>query len=192
MKPVLEWVENLDRADPHFEHHRLEALWLLMGNRVAPPGLLEIILRSPSAQARAAAVRAAAIWDSQAGEIDPLVILGHAANDEHPQVRLEAVNGLRDVGSLEAANLALRALDHPTDNNLKYALELTVRHLRDQWLPAMESGKRVFEGVPSRLAYALREVNDPRAVGRLVELVSSGGIEADDLPQAVATISALG
>ena len=192
MKPVLEWVENLDRADPHFEHHRLEALWLLMGNGVAPPGLLEVILRSPSAQARAAAVRAAAIWDSQAGEIDPLGILGRAANDEHPQVRLEAVNGLRGVGSLEAANLALRALDHPADNNLKYALELTVRHLRDQWLPAMESGKRVFEGVSSRLAYALREVNDPRAVSRLVELVSSGGIKADDLPQAVVTISALG
>ncbi len=191
---VARWLDKLDRADPRFEQHRLEALWVLMRNRIFESPLLDEILRSPSAQARAAAVRAVAYAGGEAlvaGE-EILSRLGRAANDEHPQVRLEAVNGLRGIGSLEAANLALRALDHPTDNNLEYALELTVRQLRDQWLPAMESGKQVFEGVPSRLAYALREVNDPRAVGRLVELVISGGIEADNLPQAVATISALG
>lgn len=193
MRPMLDWIKNLDPNDPKFEHHRLEGLWLLMSHRAAPVELVKSILHSPLPQARASAVRAIANWDSRTGSrFDQVGLLAQAAEDQHPQVRLEAVNGLRGLGTLRAANVVLRARSHPTDNNLNYALELSVRQMRDLWLPTMQAGKRVFEGNPERLSYALKEVKDARAISRLLEIASTGGLKEKDLPQAVTTITALG
>ena len=192
LKHTMEWVAALDTAAPDYEHHRFEALWAMMASRVGPPALVEDILRSSDHRARAAAVRAVSNWRSQPGTIDQLKLMARAVEDEHPQVRLEAVNGLRGLGTLDAANAALRALDRENDNNLKYALELTVRHLRDVWLSALESGKPVFDGNATRLDYALREVKDSRAVGRLLEIVQRGGLEGEQLTSAANTVAALG
>lgn len=191
--PVLKkWLGSLDKNDPDYERHRLEALWLVVAIRAAYPELAEEVLRSSAPQARAGAVRAVSAWSERAGPLDKLRLLAQAVEDPHPRVRLEAVCALREIGTLEAAGLALRALDHEVDNNLAFALEITVRHLRNKWLPAMQAGKPVFDGVPSRLAYALKEVGDPRAIAPLVEVIQRGGIAPADLPQAVATVSALG
>ena len=191
-KQVMEWVAALDTTHPEYEQHRLEALWVLMAHRVEPPRLVEDILRSPDHHARAAAVRAVSNWRSQAGNIDQLALLTRAVEDDHPQVRLEAVNGLRGLNSLEGVSAALRALDRENDDGLKFAIELTVRSLRDVWLPALESGKPVFDGNAARLDYALREVNDPRAVGRLIEIVKRGGLEGEQLANAARTVATLG
>ena len=189
---VKKWLGDLDKKDPDYEHHRLEGLWLVVAIRAAYPELAAEVLRSPSPQARAGAVRAIANWSSKAGPIAKLRLLAQAVEDPDPRVRLEAICALRDIGTLESANLALRALSQETDNNLAFALELTVRQLRDKWLPAMQTGKPVFDGDSSRLAYALKEVGDPRAIAPLVEVIQKGGITGKDLPQAVTTVSALG
>ncbi|MGI9239318.1 MAG: DUF7133 domain-containing protein, partial [Verrucomicrobiales bacterium] len=189
---VLDWVAALDPEDPSFENHRLEALWALMAKRVGSPELLDRILQSPDHHARAAAVRAVSNWRSHAGKIDQLTLLEKAIVDAHPQVRLEAINALRRLGTLEAVSASLRALDHPTDNNLDFALELTVRSLRDVWLPALERGETVFDGDPSRLNYALREVEDPRAIERLLEILENGDLKGEPLNNAVRTVAALG
>ncbi len=191
-KQVLEWVAALDTRHHEYEQHRLEALWVLMAQRIEPPALVEDILRSPDHHARAAAVRAVSNWRSQAGGIDRLALLTRAVEDEHPRVRLEAVNGLRGLGTLDAVSAALRALDRDRDDHLNFAIELTVRALRDVWLPALESGMTVFDGNAARLDYALREVNDPRAVGRLLEIVQRGGLEGEQLANAARTVAALG
>ena len=189
---IKKWVGALDQKDPNYEHHRLEGLWLAVAARANYPELALAVLRSPSPQARAGAVRAIANWNSKAGSMDKTTLLAQAVEDSHPRVRLEAINALRDIGTLETATIALRALGQETDNNLAFALELTVRNLRDIWLPAMQAGKPVFDGDPSRLAYALKEVGDPRAITPLVAVIQEGGITAKDLPQAVTTVSALG
>jgi putative heme-binding domain-containing protein len=191
--PVLKkWLDALDPKDPDFEHHRLEGLWLVVAMRAAYPELAIEGLRSTVPQVRASAVRAISRWSERAGPIDKMVLLAQAVEDPHPRVRLEAVCALREIGTLEAANVALRALGQETDDYLSFALELTVRHLRDKWLPAMQAGKPVFDGNPSRLAYALKEVGDPRAIAPLVEVIQQGGIANADLPQAVTTVSTLG
>jgi len=189
---IKKWVGALDPKDPAYEHHRLEALWLAVALRAKYPELAAEALRANSPQARAGAVRAVANWNAQAGPIDKLALLAQAVEDPHPRVRLEAVNALREIGTLESGNVALRALGQETDNNLAFALELTVRNLRDKWLPAMQAGKTVFDGDPSRLAFALKEVGDPRAIAPLVAVIQKGGIGGEDLPQAVTTVSALG
>jgi len=191
-KPVLDWIAALDTAHPDYEQHRLEGLWVLMTHRIEPPALVENILRSPDHRARAAAVRAVSNWRSEGGKIDRLGLLTKAVEDEHAQVRLEAVNALRGLGTLEAASAALRAFDRERDDNLNFALELTVRALRNVWLPALETGKPVFDGNAARLNFALREVNDPRAVGRLLEIVQRGGLDGEQLANAARTVAALG
>jgi putative heme-binding domain-containing protein len=191
--PALnKWLGSLDKQDPEIEHHRLEGLWLVVALRTAYPELAAEVLRSPVHQVRAAAVRAISRWSERAGPLDKMALLTQAVEDPHPRVRLEAVSALREIGTLEAATVALRALGQETDDYISFALELTVRYLRDKWLPAMQAGKPVFDGNPSRLAYALKEVGDPRAIAPLVEVIQQGGIADTDLPQAVATVSALG
>ncbi|MED5453083.1 MAG: HEAT repeat domain-containing protein, partial [Verrucomicrobiota bacterium] len=189
---IKKWLEELDQKDPEYENHRLEGLWLVIAIRAAYPELAAEVLRSPSPQARAGAVRAIANWSEQAGPIAKLRLLTQAVEDPHPRVRLEAVCALREIDTLESANLALRAMSQETDNNLAFALELSVRQMRDKWLPAMQKGKAVFDGDSSRLAYALKEVGDARAIAPLVEVIHKGGITGKDLPQAVNTVSALG
>jgi putative heme-binding domain-containing protein len=191
--PLLkEWLNKLDKEDPGYEHHRLEALWLIVSLRAAEPALAGELLRSSLPQVRAAAVRAVANWSPRAGPIDKISLFAQAIEDPHPRVRLEAINALRELGTNEAASVALRALAGKTDNNISYSLELTVRALRDKWLPAMQSGKPVFDGDPSRLAYALKEVGDARAIAALVAVIKEGGIAEADMPQAVTNVAALG
>ncbi|MAN37074.1 MAG: hypothetical protein CMI21_05555 [Opitutae bacterium] len=191
--PLLrKWVASLDAGDPAYEHHRLEGLWLAVSLRAAFPELAEAVLRSPEPRARAGAVRAIARWSERAGPLDKLTLLARAVEDPHPRVRLEAVCALRELGTLESAGIALRALDHEVDDNIAFALELTVRYLRDQWLPAMQAGRQVFDGEPSRLAFALKEVGDSRAIAPLVELMRKGGIPKEDMARSVVTVSALG
>ncbi len=179
-------VNNLDPTDPEFDHHRLEALWLCTALNHKPIESLWQLLAAADPRIRAAAVRVAG--RKPAG----MKHLALAVEDEHPRVRLAAVCALRELGSLEAANLALRALDYEVDGNLDFALEMTVRDTSDQWLPAMQAGKIVFDGNAGHLSYALKKVKDPRAIEALSEVVKKGELKGDDLANAVATVAALG
>jgi len=61
--------------------------------------------------------------------------------DSHPQVRLEAVNALRLTGPAEAARLAVYVLDQDVDQNIDFALWLTLRSLEDRWLEKVIAGE---------------------------------------------------
>ena len=70
------------------EHHRLEALWTYQSLDVPQPQLLGELLRSHDHRV-AAATRVLAQWRAQVGQTAAL--LSALVDDEHPQVRLEAV-----------------------------------------------------------------------------------------------------
>jgi putative heme-binding domain-containing protein len=172
------------------EHRRLEALWLHGALRAPNADLLKRVLASGDYHARAAAVRMVSQWLPDIPDTMPM--LARAVEDEHPRVRLEAVNALREVGSLEAANLALRALALPVDSNLDFALWLTARETQEQWVPALQAGKPVFDGKLDRLAFALGASTDRRAVEPLVAMVRDHRIKGAERDDAVRTIAALG
>ena len=180
------WLGKLDPKDSNYNHHRLEALWLYMARNEKPAESLTQLLSVSDPRIRAAAAEMAG---RTAKALENLAV---AVEDGHPRVRLEAVCALRGIGSLSAVNLALRALDYEVDQNLDFALEMTVRDTRNQWLPAMQAGKKVFDGKANRLSYALKKVNDPRAIEALVTIVKSCELKSSDLENAVATVSALG
>ena len=180
------WVGTLEATAPGYDHHLLEALWLAIALNQKGDGLEDGPLRSADPRIRAAAVRAVG------RTAEGLAHLAKAVHDDHPRVRLAAVCALRDLGSREASDIVLGALDHEVDLNLDFALEMAVRDTRDAWLPAMQAGQKVFGGDANSLSYALNKVKDKRAIEGLAEIIAQGGLKGEALENAVTTVSSLG
>ena len=122
------WTERLDRKDPQYEHHMLEALWVHQWhNRVNEP-LLTRMLESPEPLARAAATRVLCYWRDRV--TDPLGRLKTLVGDEHPAVRLEAVRAASFFRTPDAAEVALESLNHPQDRFLEYTLDQAMATLQ--------------------------------------------------------------
>jgi len=86
---VKTWVAGLDKADPEFEHQRLEALWVTWGMNRIDADLLREVLQSPDFHARSAAVRA--VRYNYHLLPDYVALLDKAATDPEGRVRLEAI-----------------------------------------------------------------------------------------------------
>ena len=119
-------------------------------------------------------------------------MLSRVVVDDHPSVRLAAVNALREAGGLEATELALRALNHPTDENLDYALWLTAREGSQAWLTSLQSGQLVFDGKIDRLGFALRAANSPDVLNPLATLVEDGKLSTTAQRDALQILAGLG
>src|SRR5262249_51898561 len=157
---------KLDAADPEYEHHLLEALWVYQSLDVVEPKLLATLLHSRDHRARAAAVRVVSYWHPRLDH--PLELLAAPVADDHPPVRLEAVRALGQVPGPRSVEVAMRALDRPVDRFLDYALWLTARESEPQWLPAVQRGEMDFGGNVRHLVFALQAVGSPAVVRTLV------------------------
>jgi glucose/arabinose dehydrogenase/cytochrome c551/c552 len=98
---VKQWAASLDKNDPNYEHHALEALWTTWGMNEADENLLRQLLESKDFHARAAAVRVLRYNAHRIG--DHLALLEKAAADEHGCVRLEAVVAASWLPNVDAA-----------------------------------------------------------------------------------------
>ena len=114
------------------------------------------------------------------------------ATEPAARVRLEAINALRMSAKPQAVEAACRALDHPMDENLDFALWLTCSELADVWLPAFQKGEITFGGNVAHIAYALKAANKPEAVGALLTMVSEGKVTGDRVKDVIAIVGALG
>ncbi|HET8735573.1 MAG TPA: PVC-type heme-binding CxxCH protein, partial [Pricia sp.] len=83
------WVDDLDKNDPRYEHHVLEALWVTWGLNQVDEELLKQMLHAKDFRARAAAVKVLRYVGHQIPEQADLLMA--AAKDENPRVRLEAL-----------------------------------------------------------------------------------------------------
>ena len=129
LESLASWVEALDPNDPQHEHHLLEALWLYQTFNKVEEGLLKQLLAAKDFRARGAATRVVAEWRDRLQ--NPIGVLKPMVNDVHPRVRLEAVRALSFFKGDDAIELALDALEHPTDYYLEYTLEETMRALEN-------------------------------------------------------------
>ena len=98
------WVAGLDKDDPDYEHHVLEALWVHQYHNVVNDELLKRVLGSPDFRARAAATRVLCYWRDRVP--DALDLLKTLAADPHPRVRLEAVRAASFFTVPEAVEVA--------------------------------------------------------------------------------------
>ena len=121
------WMVNLDKEAPQYEHHLLEALWVTWGlNQVNQP-LLRQLLKAKDFRARAAAVRVLRYTGHQVE--DQAELLLQAASDEHGRVRMEALVAASWLDKEVGLPIVLEAGNHPMDKWLEPAYETAVAHL---------------------------------------------------------------
>jgi len=184
------WVEALDKNDPNYEHHRLEALWTYQNLNTPNVALLGELLRSGDHRVRAAAIRVLAQWRDHVPDCNHYLKL--AVDDEHPRVRLEAVRALSEQNSLGAAAIAAKALDRPVDKFLDFALWKTFRDLSAAWVPALQSGEFDFGGNVDHLTFALKAVDSKEIATPLLKLVNDNKLPAERIDGVLSLVASLG
>ncbi len=140
----------------------LEALWVRQALGAVDIDLLDKCLRSVSADVRASACRVAGDWAPLHTNIPTRLVT--AAKDSHPRVRLEAVRALANAPKFDERPAPVEgiavALDKPTDRWLDYAIWLSLRETKDQWLPQVKGGTFDFGGDPKKLVFALQAAGE--------------------------------
>ncbi len=151
--PALkQWIPQLDPGDSADSHTLVEAAGVLESHSAVTPALLDELAASSEPHTRAVAARI--ISRSHPLPNNAMPLLKKLARDPHPRPRLETVLACSNIPTIESFETALTVLDSKTDRFLHYSLSQTVHTLKSLWLPALESGKLVFDK-PEYLAFAL-------------------------------------
>ncbi len=186
---VEDWIADLDRNAPRFEHHMMEALWVYQYHNVVNEELLRRMLESPNHNARAAATRVLCYWRDRVSH--PLKLVRARAKDDDPLVRLEAVRACSFFRSAEAAEIALLALKRPMDKYLRYTLDETMRQLKPYWKGAVSQGKPFAKNNPEGINFILDQVspsellNLPKTRGVYRAMLTRPNITQKDREEAV-------
>jgi putative heme-binding domain-containing protein len=156
------WVDGLDKNDPNYEHHLLEALWLHQSHNTANTELLARVLRSPDHNARAAATKVLCVWREKLP--NALDLLKIQAEDEHPRVRLEAVRACSFFREAKAVEAALAALKKSIDEYIDFTLGLTMNQLEPYWKAAIAKGEPLAADNPAGVNFLLKSVSNAELV----------------------------
>lgn len=89
LEKLKAWVAQLDKNDPKYEHHLLEALWVSWGANKIDAALLEQLLKANDFRARAAAIKVLRFGGHQIKNQADLLM--SAVQDDNARVRLEAL-----------------------------------------------------------------------------------------------------
>lgn len=146
---LKKWIASLDKQDPNYQHHLLEALWVHQWHNAIDLTLLERMLTSPEPRARAAAGRVLCYWRDRVP--NSLDLFQRMAEDEHPRVRLEAARGASFYRTTQAADVALAIVKRPMDYYLEYTLNETLRQLEPFWKKAITDGAPIAADNPAGL-----------------------------------------
>ncbi|MEM7379724.1 MAG: PVC-type heme-binding CxxCH protein [Bacteroidota bacterium] len=127
LKNLADWVTELDKNDPRYEHHLLEALWVSWGLNKVDADLLKQLLKAKDFRARAAAVRVLRYSGRQIAE--QATLLMEAAADENPRVRLEALVAASWLPKSEGIPIVEAAGKQPLDDWMQMPYEASMAHL---------------------------------------------------------------
>ncbi|MFM9960416.1 MAG: PVC-type heme-binding CxxCH protein, partial [Planctomycetaceae bacterium] len=123
------------------ERAPIELLWLHQNHNTPNADVLDIVLKSPNHNIRAAAVRVIAAWHDRLP--NALDLLRRAAADESPRVRLMALWAASFIPSPEAAEVVLIANEQPSDQYLDFLSKEVLRTLQPLLDNATKGGQRV-------------------------------------------------
>ncbi len=168
--PALsQWTQTLDTQKD--AHTLLEAAGVIEAHNAITPALLEQLVASPEPLTRAVAARI--ISRSHPLPDNAMSLLAKLARDPHPRPRLESVIACSSIASAESFKTALTVLNSKMDRFIDYSLTQTVHALKEQWLPALESGKLSFAN-PKHLAYTLESYGGAAAATLARKSLASG------------------
>ncbi len=124
---ITQWVANLDKNDPKYEHNVLEALWVSWGFNKVDQKLLRQMLKTKDYHARAAAVRVLRYTGHQV--LDQANLLMQAVKDENSRVRLEAIVAASWIGKEKGLPIFAEAKKMPLDDWMADTYEAALAHL---------------------------------------------------------------
>ncbi|MPZ17960.1 MAG: hypothetical protein GEV06_08620 [Luteitalea sp.] len=189
-----DWVAALDAGDEEYEHHLLEALWVYQHHDVVKQDLLNRLLEAKELRARAAAVRVLHHWYDRVEQA--MALLQRMVHDPAPRVRLEAVRALSFIPTVDAAKVALQALESPMDYYLEYVLDSAMTTLKPVWRRELTDG-RSLTADPRAMTYLLDQL-EPAELASLPgskavyhALLSRPGIEPKARQTALEGLAAL-
>ncbi len=135
--PKLEnWVANLNKSDPNYEHNQLEALWVSWGlNKVNQP-LLKNLLNANDYRIRAAAVMVLRYNGHQIA--DQANLLMQAAADENSRVRLTAIVAASWLPKAKSQPILAEAKKKPMDELTTQVHEKASAHISGQNMRKMK------------------------------------------------------
>lgn len=122
------WINNLDKNDPEYQHHLLEALWLTWGLNQVDEALLRRLLESDDYRVRAAAVHVLRFVDHQVA--DQAELLMEAARDDHGRVRLEAIVAASWLDQESGMPILEEAAKKPLDPWMEGPYKSAVAHIQ--------------------------------------------------------------
>ena len=123
------------------EHVLMDVCGVFESHESPREELVKRLLKAKDARVRAYGARAT----------DSLELLTQAVRDENPRVRLEAVVACAHAAKPEAMEVAVQALERPTDRFIDYALKQVVKSLKPQFQPVM--AKLTFGGNAKQAEY---------------------------------------
>ncbi len=148
----------------------LAALWLKQGRNEPDLALLGKVLASGKGEVRAAGVRVLGDWLPSASQ-KALEFLGKAVADEHPRVRIEAIRVLSKLSGHQPMDLALSALEKPTDRFIEYALWLNVQEHGEELLAALLDKKINVAERAKALEFVLGNLPPAKASAAISQLL---------------------
>jgi len=188
------WAATLDKSDPEYAHHMMEALWVHQWHNLVDTDLLKKMLASPDPRARAQAGRVLCYWRDRVP--DALALFKKLAVDEAPRPRLEAVRAASFFNSAEAADMALLALKQPTDYYIEYTLKETLRQLEKPWRKAIADGRPIASDNPAGLNRLIGGLSTaelqklPRTPGVLVAMLTRPDLQDAQRVQTLDSLAA--
>jgi len=177
------WIAQLDRDDPDFEHHLLEGLWVHQHHHVVNEELLHRLLESRDYRVRAAATLVVRHWRTELDDVVPW--LRTLITDDHPRVRMMAVLVCSDMGTAEAAEIALQTAADPAGRFLQYTLKEAVATLAPYWKAALKAREPFCRDNPAALDYILKHVGPAELIKlQPTEKLFAVMLARDDVPAA--------
>lgn len=130
------WQAKLDKNDPNFEHHLLEALWVSWGINKIDVKLLNTLLNATDFRVRAAAVRALRYNIDKVPNY--LKLFKKSAIDNHGRVRLETLVAVSWLSKSEAMPILELIEWQPLDPWMKNTYEAVVLNFKTRIKPLPE------------------------------------------------------
>ena len=184
-----EWIDGLASNEMDLARLLYEAIGVYESHEVVNRSLLERLLKSEEASARAYAARVVGRWSDRIES--PLELLDRYVNDEDSRVRLEAVVACSEIRSSEALMVAARVVDHPMDRFINHALTTFSRALAPLWLPALEKGTIAFDD-PSHLVFVLRANGGKESIASVRSLLKQENLGSEARSNLMALLAGIG
>ncbi len=127
LEKLATWVKGLDKNDPRYEHHALEALWVTWGLDKVDADLLLQLLHARDFRVRTAAVGVLRYVGHQVPNQAELLM--QAAQDENPRVRLEALVAASWLPPESGLPIVEEAGKKPLDDWMKLPYDAAIAHL---------------------------------------------------------------